>query len=58
MPQHIEGLVEPLGERRERRPDVVLGGPIASRELARLCGARYAGASAAKAVPALARMAA
>ncbi len=58
MPQHIEALVDGLALRPRGGLHVVLGGAVASRDLARLAGARYVGDSVGRAVPALEKLAA
>lgn len=58
MPQHIEELVDGLARRPRDGLHVIVGGAVASRDLARLAGARYVGDSAGQAVRALERLAA
>ena len=56
LSEHVDALTANLGRERPRRPAVVLGGRAVNRELARAARARYAGETARRAVPMLARI--
>ena len=54
---HVPAIQAALERERGRRPDVVIGGQAVDRDRARALNARWAGDSARRAVPALARLA-
>src|SRR3954470_21243735 len=56
LAEHVPAVRAALAGERARRPEVVLGGRAVDRELARGVRARYAGDTARRALPALARL--